>query len=95
MLTNLDVLAGFDPLQIAVAYNGPLGRVERFPAYGLDEVSPNYEQLPGFDADIAAVRAFGDLPPAARAYVERIERLVGVPVSMISVGPGRDQVIRR
>ena len=95
VVTNLDVLTGFDPLHLAVAYNGSGGRIERFPAYGLDDLSPIYEQLPGFEADLGGVRNFGDLPAAARAYVERLEQLVGVPAFLISVGPGREQVIRR
>ena len=95
-LTNLDVLSGFDPLPIAVAYEMPGGaRTERFPAYELDAARPIREELRGFDEDITGVREYRRLPAAARAYVEAIEARVGVPVVMISVGPGREQVVCR
>jgi adenylosuccinate synthase len=95
VVTNLDVLSGFEPLRIAVAYDGPGGRLERFPAYDLDKAQPVYRELPGFTADLREVRTFAALPAAARAYVECIEALAGVPVAIVSVGPGREQVIRR
>jgi adenylosuccinate synthase len=94
-MTNLDVLAGFHPLRVAVAYQTPAGRIERLPAFGLEFATPIYRELAGFDADITAVRAFGDLPAAARDYVTALEDLVGVPIKLISVGPARDQVIVR
>jgi adenylosuccinate synthase len=95
-LTNLDVLSGFDPLPIAVAYEMPDGtRTERFPAYDLDAARPIREELRGWDEDITGVREYRRLPAAARAYVEAIEARVGVPVAMISVGPGREQVVCR
>jgi adenylosuccinate synthase len=94
-MTNLDVLAGFHPLRVAVAYQTAAGRIERFPAFGLESATPIYRELAGFDADITAVRAFGDLPAAARDYVTALEELVGVPIKLISVGPARDQVIVR
>ena len=54
-----------------------------------------YEHLPGWSEDITGARSYDDLPPAACAYVERLEHLVGVPVRLISVGPERDQIIIR
>jgi adenylosuccinate synthase len=54
-----------------------------------------YEELPGWQAETTGCRAFGELPPAARAYVERLEELAGVPVGLVSVGPERDQMIVR
>ena len=53
------------------------------------------EELPGFEEDITDVREFAALPATARDYVAAIERHTGLPVGTISVGPGRDQVIRR
>ncbi len=96
IVTNLDVLSGFDPLQIAVAYELPDGeRTEHFPAFDLEKVVPIYEELPGFTEDITGVREFSDLPANARSYIETIEAQIGIPVVMISVGPGREQVIHR
>jgi len=96
IVTNLDVLSGFDPLQLCVAYDLPDGsRTEHFPAYDLEGVKPVCEELPGFGEDVTAVRDYEALPGTARAYIEAIEARVGVRVTVISVGPGRDQVIRR
>ena len=94
-MTNLDVLTGFDPLRIAVAYQLPSGRVERFPAFGLEHCKPIYEEVKGFTGDLTALRRFDDLPAAARHYVTTLERHIGVPIKLVSVGPARDQVIHR
>lgn len=96
VVTNLDVLSGFGPLKVAVAYELPDGsRVEHFPAYDLDDVKPVCEEFAGFDEDITSVRDWEALPAQARAYIEAIEARVGARVGLVSVGPERDQVIRR
>jgi adenylosuccinate synthase len=96
VMTNLDVLDGFDPVPVCTAYRLPDGSTtQHFPAFDLDLVTPIYEELPGFTGDITGVRQFADLPATARAYVEAIEAQVGVPIRLISVGPGRDQVIHK
>ncbi|MDY7040274.1 MAG: adenylosuccinate synthase [Chloroflexota bacterium] len=96
-LTKLDVLSGLDPLRIAVAYSGDGETLTRFPADGetLSRCQPVYEELPGWTENISAARALDDLPRSARDYVARIEELAGVPATLISVGPERDQIIRR
>ncbi len=92
-LTKLDVLSGLDTLRIAVAYEGhdevPTG------AAALASVVPIYEDLPGWADDLSLCRRWEDLPAACRAYVERIEALVGVPIALLGVGPGREAVIVR
>jgi adenylosuccinate synthase len=55
------------------------------------KAEPVYEELEGWDEEIGAASSFGDLPAAARKYLERIQELVGVPVGVVSVGPGREQ----
>ncbi|MCB9870464.1 MAG: adenylosuccinate synthase [Planctomycetes bacterium] len=96
VMTNLDVLSGFDPLPVCVAYQMDDGVVtEHFPAFDLEHATPVYESVPGFTGDLTGVRSFDDLPAKARSYVTTIEERVGRRVSVISVGPGRDQVIRR
>jgi adenylosuccinate synthase len=96
VLTNLDVLRGFSPLRIAVAYRLPDGtRTSELPAYDLESAVPEFVELPGFDEDVRDVRRFADLPAKARAYVEAIERHTGLTIVTISVGPGRDQVMQR
>ncbi len=96
VLTNLDVLAGLGPLKIATSYEIPgRGPIEGFPAFDLDLVEPRYEEMAGIPGDISEIRSYEKLPDEARQYVEAIEGMAGAPVSLISVGPGRDQVIHR
>lgn len=93
----LDVLSDLPELKICVAYEIDGQRVEKFPSR-IDQLRcarPVYETLPGWQADITAVRAWDDLPPAARSYLERISQLVGCPVALASVGPDRLQTIVR
>jgi adenylosuccinate synthase len=59
----------------------------------LEECKPEYVELPGWDEDIRSARRYSDLPPKAKKYIETIEEMVGVPVSIISVGPGREETI--
>jgi len=94
VMTNLDVLTGFEELRCAVAYELDGERLDTFPT-GLDlaRVEPIYETLPGWTADISTVRRFDDLPSQARGWVRWIEDLVGVKILMLSVGPDREQVI--
>ena len=96
VVTNLDVLAGFERLELVTAYRLPDGsETERFVAFDLDAVVPVTTGLPGFDGDLRGCRAFADLPDAARRYVEAIEERTGLPVRTVSVGPERQQVIVR
>ena len=97
VVTKLDVLSGFDTLRVADAYRHAgetLAELPRDPEV-FAACEPVYHSLPGWQADITAVRRFEDLPAAAREYVERIEALVGLPVCQATVGPGRDQAIVR
>lgn len=97
VITKLDVLSGLDPVKICVAYAHRGRRLEHFPtsAAVLAECEPIYEEHPGWGEDIRGARSLDDLPPAARDYVRRIEELAGVPVTIISVGPEREQTIRK
>ena len=60
-----------------------------------ERLEPVYEELPGWQTDTTACRTWSDLPPAARSYVERLEELAGAPISHVSVGPERAQMIVR
>lgn len=96
IVTCLDVLTGMGPLDICTAYRIGDEATSRFPIYPqLVSAEPVYETLPGWDEDITGARKFDDLPAAAREYILRIEELVGVPVTVVSVGPERDAMIRR
>lgn len=91
----LDVLSGLDELKICTAYKLDGQRSARFPSHVEDvrQVKPVYETLPGWQEDITAARKLEDLPANARAYLDRIGQLVGVPMEMVSVGPARVQTI--
>lgn len=96
-LTKLDVLTGLPELNICTAYEYK-GQTLRYPPQeqnALAEVTPVYETMAGWSEDITAARSMDELPAAARAYIERIEELLGVPASIVSVGPGREQTILR
>src|SRR5262245_28346672 len=96
VVTNLDVLAGFEPLRIVTGYRQRDGTVtDRFLAFDLDAVEPVTQELPGFHGDLRGCRRFEDLPPAARRYVDALEQYTGLGVRTISVGPERQQVIVR
>ncbi|MEJ5241508.1 MAG: adenylosuccinate synthase [Anaerolineales bacterium] len=96
-LTKLDVLSAFERIKICVGYRyrGEIVHYYDLDSYQLAEVEPIYEELPGWQQEIGQIRAYHALPQNARRYVERIESLVGVPVSWISVGPEREAVITR
>ena len=98
VITKLDVLAGIDPIRVAVRYRSDEGAVlNEFPYHQtvLHGASPEYEELPGFTDDISECRTDADLPEAARNYIRFIEDFVGVPVSLVGVGPGREQMVKR
>jgi adenylosuccinate synthase len=61
----------------------------------LERAEPVYESHSGWQEDLRGCRRYQDLPAAARAYVERVETLVGIPVELISIGPDRDETIAR
>ncbi len=96
-LTKLDILSQFDEIQICTGYrlNGKRVHYYDLNAYQLAQVQPIYRTLRGWRADITGMRKYSDLPPRARQYVETIERLVGVPVRWVSVGPEREATIKR
>ena len=98
-LTKLDVLDGFERIRVATAYRDPAdGREWRtVPASAsvYARLEPVYEDLPGWRTDTTGCRTWSELPEAARGYVERVEALAGVPISHVSVGPERAQMIVR
>ncbi len=96
VMTKLDVLAGIDPLRVAVRYRHPEGaEFDEFPYHQsiLHTAEAEYEELPGFDADIGDCRRESELPREARDYLEFVGERAGAPVRLVGVGPGRDQVV--
>jgi adenylosuccinate synthase len=98
-LTKLDVLDRFDRIRIGVAYRDPADGAEwtTVPAATsvYERLEPVYEEVAGWQSDTTGCRSWLELPDAARTYVERLEALAGVPVSHVSVGPERAQMIVR
>ncbi|MCG3721038.1 adenylosuccinate synthetase [Vibrio cincinnatiensis] len=92
-LTKIDCLTGLADLKICVGYKGDHSENPIWPQTA--ELAPIYEQMESWQEDITGCRTFESLPMAAQKYVQRIEELLGVPVSMISVGPEREQMILR
>ena len=95
-ITKLDVLSPFPEVKVCVAYEGDDGkRYEHVPYHQsvLHKVRPVYETVPGWGAEIDAAARIEDLPGAARDYIRFVEELAGVPVSFVSVGPGREQTV--
>lgn len=91
----LDVLSGLPELKLCTAYEIDGQRTDHFPSdsFQLDRCKPVYESIPGWGEDITAARKLTDLPAGARRYIDRIRELVGLPVSVVSVGPDRAQTI--
>jgi adenylosuccinate synthase len=96
-LTKLDVLSSLREVPICVGYEIDGVRHDDLPMTQTDfhHAKPIYETMPGWWEDISHAQTFDDLPKAARDYVHRLEELAGARVSVIGVGPGRDQTIVR
>ena len=97
MLTKLDVLSGLDELKLATAYQLDGEGYEYPPVTNeqLERAVPIYETLAGWQEDISGCRRFEQLPAAAQAYIQRISEVCDMPVSTVSVGPERDQLVIR
>ena len=94
-VTLLDVLSGLDELKICTGYRLGGQTLENYDAAVLADAEPVYESMSTWPEDIALCRDFDDLPQATKAYVARVEELIGRPVTIVSVGPGREQTIVR
>lgn len=97
ILNKLDTMSGLKTIKICTGYEKNGEVITEFPA-SLEELAlckPIYEELPGFDEDVTKIRNFDELPENAKRYIQRIEEVCGVHISMIGVGPGRDQNIIR
>ena len=96
VVTKLDVLTGIDPLQVAVRYLGPEGAsFDEFPYHQtiLHRAGGDYLELPGWHEDISGCRSLDELPRNAQAYLDQLGEMLGIPVVMVGVGPGREAMI--
>ncbi len=95
-LTVLDVLGYLDEIPVCVAYDIDGEITKEFPVTSkLERAKPVYEYLPGWKCDIRGISDYNDLPENCRKYIEFIENELGVPITMISNGPGREEIIRK
>jgi adenylosuccinate synthase len=94
-ITKLDVLDGLPEIKICTRYRYKDGYLDEFPGElsTLEQCEPDYQTLPGWDEPTKGVQRAQDLPANARRYLEALEELCGVPVGMVSTGPGRDAII--
>jgi adenylosuccinate synthase len=95
VLTKLDVLTGFEKIPVCVGYriNGTIYDEMPMTQTEFHHAEPVYEELPGWEEDISAARSIEDLPKNARRYVEAVESMTSVPISVVGVGAERDASI--
>ena len=96
-LTKLDVLDTFDEVKVCTAYEIGGRKLQGYPdrAEVLADVVPVYETIPGWKASLRGTATYADLAPNAKSLVELVERVVGVPVTMIGTGPERDDCVAK
>ena len=94
-ITKLDVLSGLEQIRIATSYVHGTSSMENFPneCFTLESCKPSYMDFEGWSEDITAARTFSDLPAKTQSYLRAIEDLAEIPLSIVSVGPGREQTI--
>ena len=92
-IMKLDVLDKFETLKIAVAYRLADGELTEDLPRSLENVTPVYEEMPGWNCETAGITDYDQLPPEMLAYLERLSGLVGAPVAIISTGPKREESI--
>ncbi len=95
VITKLDILSGISTLRLCTAYFAEGQRYEDIP-FGptdLEKYQPVYQEMPGWKEDVSKIRKWADLPKNARAYLDAISKLAGVPVRLVSVGPEREQIV--
>ena len=96
VVTKLDVLSGFERIKVCTRYRGAEGaEFDHFPYHQsvLHHSTGEYIELPGWSEDLGECRSEADLPGAAREYLQFISDWVGVPIALVGVGPGRDEVV--
>ncbi len=95
-VTKIDTLAGLDKIKICVGYKFEGKVIDYFPASleDLAKCEPVYEEFQGWDNSVAEARSYDELPENAKKYLKKIEEFTGVKVSIVSVGPRRDQTIK-
>jgi adenylosuccinate synthase len=94
-LTKIDILSGFKSIKVCTSYKGADGPVTRFPltAEAVSRCEPVYEEWPGWDEELDNISTFAGLPENARSYIARLSALLETPITRISIGPKRHQIL--
>ncbi len=93
IMTKADILSGFEKIKVCTAYRTENGIISDFPYELSDTVEPVYEELPAWKEELSGVKSAKDLPGPLKEYIRYIEKHLEVPVSIVSVGPNREQTI--
>ncbi|MCB9029637.1 MAG: adenylosuccinate synthase [Deltaproteobacteria bacterium] len=95
VITKLDVLSGLEDLKVCIKYKIDGKEIEEYPSLSseLEKVEPEYITLDGWSEDITSVRKWHELPPAARLYISTLSEILGIPVSIVSVGAERESTL--
>jgi len=94
-MTKADVMSGFKTIKVCTAYKIDGKFCHELPFNNDAVIEPVYKELQGWNEDITTVRSFNELPDALKKYIDFIENQTGVPVTMVSVGPDREETIFR
>ena len=95
-LTKIDILSYMEQIPICVQYELDGKKTDDFPfPAAIAGAKPVIEYMPGWQCDVSKCRTFEELPKAAQDYIDYIERGIGCPITNISVGAARDEIIRR
>jgi adenylosuccinate synthase len=94
-MTKADVMSGFNTIKICTSYLIDGKNSEEMPFYADDSIKPVYIELQGWETDISGIREFGQLPQPLKTFIQFIEKQTGVPITMVSVGPDREETIFR
>lgn len=97
-INKFDTLSGIGTLKVCTAYEKSDGTILKDFPVTLEELAdckPVYEEIEGYEGDLSECRTFDELPEKCREYIARLEELCGCPITILGVGPGRDQVIFR
>ncbi|MGB0979320.1 MAG: adenylosuccinate synthetase, partial [Croceimicrobium sp.] len=93
-MMKADVMSGFDTIKVCTKYRYKGAEIEHLP-YSIDEslIEPVYEEIPGWKEDLTGLDNLEDAPKALKDYLNYVEQKIGVPISILSVGPNRTQTI--
>ena len=96
VVTKLDVLDSFESIKVCTAYRYKGKEIKGFPSdiYKLNECEPVYEEILGWREDLSKIKKYEELPLNAKRYLEKLSELAAAPISMVSVGAERTQIIR-